>query len=198
VNLRVSLCNFVKNIRVVGVFRIAETVSRNFIGHGLLIGEPGRCHHGASHSLVVGLIGGLIFYRFVGYRLKGISKWRILGCYLLTLLSHPILDYFSSDTSYPFGVPLFWPFDGEYYISSISLFPDVQRNEDTVGSFFTSLMNSSNGWGVVIESLFAGSILFALLGFKGRSKVFVSVSCYIVSILCGLFYFSLQIKPNLI
>ena len=144
---------------------------------GLLIGEPGRCHHGPSHSLVVGLIGGLIFYRFVGYRLKEISKLRILGCSLLWLLSHPIFDCFSADTSYPFGVPLFWPFDGEYYMSSIPLFRDVQRDEDTVGSFFKSLMNSSNGWGVVIESLFAGSILFALLGFKSRSKVFISVSC---------------------
>ena len=40
---------------------------------GFLCGDPGRFHHGLSHSLAVGLIGALIFYRFVWHRLKGIS-----------------------------------------------------------------------------------------------------------------------------
>ena len=107
---------------------------------GFLCGEPGRFHHGPSHSLVVALLGALIFYRFAGHRLKGISKRRVLGCCLFSLLSHPILDYFSADTSKPFGVPLFWPFDTGYYMSPVSLFRDVQRNQDALGTFFTSII----------------------------------------------------------
>ena len=165
---------------------------------GFLCGEPGRFHHGPSHSLVVGLVGALIFYRFVEYRLKGISKKRIFGCCLVSLLSHPVLDYFSADTSKPFGVPLFWPFDTEYYMSPFPLFRDVQRNQDTIGTFFSTIINTNNAWGIAVESLFSGTILFALFAFKRRSKRVLSLSFFLLSILCGLFYYSLQIKPNLI
>jgi inner membrane protein len=164
---------------------------------GFLCGEPGRFHHGPSHSLVVGLVGALIFYRFVGYRLKGISKKRLFGCCLVSLLSHPVLDYFSADTSKPFGVPLFWPFDTEYYMSPFPLFRDVQRNQDTLGTFFSTIINTNNAWGIAVESLFSGTILFALFAFKRRSKRVLSLSFFLLSILCGLFYYSLQIKPNL-
>ena len=86
---------------------------------GFLCGDPGRFHHGPSHSFVVGLVGVLIFYRFACYWLTGISKKRLFGCCFVSLLSHPILDYFSADTSKPFGVPLFWPFDTEYQTKSL-------------------------------------------------------------------------------
>ena len=164
---------------------------------GFLCGEPGRFHHGPSHSLVVGLVGVLIFYRFACYWLTGISKKRIFGCCLVSLLSHPVLDYFSADTSKPFGVPLFWPFDTEYYMSSFPLFRDVQRNQDTLGTFFSTIINTNNAWGIAVESLFSGTILFALFAFKRRSKRVLSLSFFLLSILCGLFYYSLQIKPNL-
>ncbi|MBW1744928.1 MAG: metal-dependent hydrolase [Deltaproteobacteria bacterium] len=165
---------------------------------GFLCGEPGRFHHGPSHSLVVGLVGALIFYRFVRSRLKGISKKRIFGCCLVSLLSHPILDYLSADTSKPFGVPLFWPFDIGYYMSPVSLFRDVQRNQDTIGTFFASIINNNNAWGIAVESLFSGTILFALFAFKRRYKRVLSLFFFLLSMLCGLFYYSLQIKPNLI
>ena len=165
---------------------------------GFLCGEPGRFHHGPSHSLVGGLLGALIFCRFVGHRLKGISKKRIFGCCLVSLLSHPILDYFSADTFKPFGVPLFWPFDTGYYMSPVSLFRDVQRNQDALGTFFASIINTNNAWGIVMESLFAGTILFALFALKNRSKPVLSLSFFLMSVLCGLSYFTLQIKPNLI
>jgi inner membrane protein len=143
---------------------------------GFLCGDPGRFHHGPSHSLVVGLLGALIFYQSMRYWLTGISKKRIFGCCLVSLLSHPVLDYFSADTSKPFGVPLFWPFSSEYYISPFPLFRDVQRNQDTIGTFFSTIINTNNAWGILVESLFAGTILFALFAFKGRSKPVLSQS----------------------
>jgi len=165
---------------------------------GFLCGDPGRFHHGLSHSLVFGLIGALIFYRLAEYGLRGISKKRVFGCSLVSLLSHPVLDYFSADMSKPFGVPLFWPFDTEYYISPFPLFRDVQRNQDTIGTFFATIINTNNAWGIAVETLFAGTVLFAIFAFKSRSKPVLSLSSLLLSILCGLFYYSLQIKPNLI
>ena len=160
---------------------------------GFLCDDPGRFHHGPSHSLVVGLIGALIFYRFACYWLTVISKKRLFGCCLVSFLSHPILDYFSADTSKPFGVPLLWPFDTEYYISLFALFRHVRRNQDTLGTFFSTIINTNNAWGIVVESLFSGTILFAIFAFKMRSKRVLSLSFFLLSILSGLFYYSLQI-----
>ncbi len=170
---------------------LANSPDLDFLA-GLLCGSLGRFHHGPSHSLVVGLVAALIFYRFVEYGLKGISKRRILRYCLFSLLSHPILDYFSADTSKPFGVPLFWPFDPGYYISPFPLFLGVQRNQDTLGTFFASIINTNNAWGIVLESLFAGTILFALFAFKRRTKRGLSLSFFLLSVLCGLFYYSLH------
>ena len=125
---------------------------------GFLCADPGRFHHGSSHSLVVGLLGSMIFYRVAERKLSGISKRRVLGCCLFSLLSYPILDYFSADTSKLFGVPLFWPFDTWYYMSSFPFFRDVQKIlKYHFGTFFASIINTNNAWGIVVESLFAGN-----------------------------------------
>jgi hypothetical protein len=50
------------------------------------------------------------------------------------------------------------------------LFRDVQRNQDTFGIFFTSIINTNNAWGIAIESLFTGTILLAIFALKRRSK----------------------------
>lgn len=165
---------------------------------GFLCGEPGKYHHGLSHSILVCLIIALICYGLVTTRLSRILKKRILLCCLLSILSHPILDYFSLDTSKPLGVPLFWPFDSKYYMSSLSIFLDARRTENTVGTFFTSLISVHNGWELVLESLFAGIILSALFGFKNYSKPLRSLPCFLISLVCGVLYYFLQIKPHLL
>ncbi len=83
-------------------------------------------------------------------------------------------------------------------MSPVSLFRDVQRNQDTIGTFFATIINTNNAWGIVVESLFAGTILFAIFAFKRRFNPVLSLSFFLLSVLCGLFYYSLQIKPNLI
>ena len=162
---------------------------------GIFFGEPGKFHHGISHSIAFCLIIALISYSLVNSRLKGISRKRILACSLLSTLSHPILDYFSLDTSKPFGLPLFWPFDTQYYMSYLSIFRDARRIEDTVGTFFTSLISIHNGWELVLETLFAGIILCALFGFKTRTKPIRSLSCFLTSTLCGILYYLIQTSP---
>lgn len=165
---------------------------------GFIYGEPGKFHHGPSHSIFISLLITLICYRLLKNRLKSIAKKRFFVCFLLALFSHPLLDFLSEDTSIPFGVPLFWPLDCNYYISSLPFFQDVQRIDYSVASFFPSLLNANNGLGVIVESLFAGLILFALFGFKNYSKPLRSLSCFLISLICGFLYYLLQIRPNLI
>ena len=47
---------------------------------------------------------------------------------LVKAISHTLLDYFSRDTEHPYGVPLLWPLDNTYYISSVLVFSDFARS----------------------------------------------------------------------
>ena len=163
---------------------------------GLLYGELGKFHHGPSHSFLVCVIIAILVFYFVRYKFTRISNRRVLASCLLSLLSHPVLDYFSKDTSAPFGVPLFWPFDSNYYISSISLFNDVHRSEKTLVDFLVSLINSNNIWSVVLESLFSGTIIFCIYGLIKQSKRVIALTCFALSFMCGFVYFVMHIKPQ--
>jgi len=165
---------------------------------GFLYGKPGRFHHGPSHSIVISLLITFVCYASLRTYLNLISKKRIFSCFIFALLSHPVLDYFSEDTSIPFGIPLLWPFNFNYFISPLSLFQDVQRVDSTVVSFFSSLLNANNGLGVVVESLFAGIILFALCGLKNYSNPLRSFPCFLISMVCGVLYYFIQIRPYLL
>ena len=55
---------------------------------------------------------------------------------LIPASSHIFLDFFSSDTSFPYGIPLFWPFSYEYFMSPFPLFRDVIREGGSTPLFF--------------------------------------------------------------
>jgi inner membrane protein len=165
---------------------------------GFIIGDIGSFHHGPSHSFIISLALAFLFSVIGINWFKEISKSRIAAGFIISAFSHPILDYFSKDTSMPFGVPLFWPFKTNYYISPMHLFTDVQRNQDSIGNFFSSLLfNLNNIRGVLIESLFAGIILFAIIGIKSRSRPKVCLASFLISFLCALLYYNIQIQTAL-
>ena len=89
---------------------------------GLLVGDIGRYHNNATHSLVVGLAISLLFAAFLELR----NKARFLPWFMVLLISyesHVILDYF---TYGPRGVMLFWPITTERFIAPIFLFHGVR------------------------------------------------------------------------
>lgn len=149
---------------------------------GFVIGEPGKFHHGPSHSLFIAIFVALVFYLLFHKYWKTYSKRRILICTVLLVLSHPILDYFSADSSKLYGVPLFWPLDSEYYISSISLFRDVQRSDESVGSFFKTIVNRNNTLEFFFEMQIAGILIFTVLGYRNLSKPSLSFIFFIASL----------------
>src|SRR5690349_4456689 len=58
-------------------------------------------HHGFTHSLVFGWFVGLL----VAYCRT--FSWKSVMVYSLAILSHPVLDYFFTESQ---GIELFWPF----------------------------------------------------------------------------------------
>jgi inner membrane protein len=98
---------------------------------GLIIDQPAKFHHGPSHSLLVGIITGILVYLVARPFFSEISKRRLLLIFLIAGISHTLLDFLAVDTSFPYGVPLFWPFSEIYQISTVPIFLDVIRVDDS-------------------------------------------------------------------
>lgn len=99
---------------------------------GLLIGEANRYHHGITHSMGASVLAALFFS--ILFRIDNDFGKRTF-IFLSLFLSHIFLDYFSMDTSLPYGVPLFWPISERYYLSEIPVFIDIQRGN--IGLLFS-------------------------------------------------------------
>lgn len=121
---------------------------------GFLISQPNRFHHGPSHSILAAAIYSSILFCLIQRYFKGVSRKTLFFILLLSALSHPFLDVFSKDTSSPYGVPLFWPLSNDYQISSFPIFGEVLRKGASTTTFFLSLWNKNNFFGIFSEMLF--------------------------------------------
>ena len=119
---------------------------------GLLMGSPNRFHHQFVHSLgfacILGFLFGAYFKMMRGE--KFLPNASVFSC---IYASHIIMDFFTVDTRYPFGVPLFWPLTNRYFISPISIFLDIHRAAST-DKFFASLFGAHNLIASLIEICF--------------------------------------------
>jgi len=118
---------------------------------GLLIGEPDRFHHGASHSLAFAVLFALVFGLLLHITKIDSIRWSfpvLLGLYL----SHLGLDCLSIDTAEPYGMPLFWPMSRTYYTAGIAILPDIRRSNSS-NEFFASLFSAHNLRSVCVELL---------------------------------------------
>jgi len=136
---------------------------------GIIVGQPNAYHHGPSHSIVLALIAAVAVFS-ISYRyFHELGKVRYLLALLLVCASHTLLDFFSKDTGHPFGVPLLWPLHEDYFISSTSLFSDVERSSDPGFAFIMSLFNSHNLIAIAGESLFVIMVLSAAIAVRNRN-----------------------------
>jgi inner membrane protein len=134
---------------------------------GMLVGEPGRYHHGPSHSLGFAILFGLaVSLAILFLRLGDVVRNSIISFSLY--FSHVILDYFSTDTSLPYGVPLLWPLSAEYYIAPFAFLPDVQRAPSSGMEFIASVFSLHNLWAVTVESLMFIPLIFLMLVWNRR------------------------------
>jgi inner membrane protein len=125
---------------------------------GILVGRPNLYHHGIFHSLgaalAVAAIGGWIFSRHKKY------FWpAALGIFSLFSF-HLLLDFFSWDLVAPYGLPLFWPLSGRYFITASPFFLNITRSGAS-GDFFVSLFNRHNLAAALREVISLGGLALA-------------------------------------
>lgn len=109
---------------------------------GLFSGQPNLYHHQFTHSFAFAVIIAGVF--------AGVMKvdprkkfWASFLMLLAIYLSHILIDFFTLDTTAPFGEQLFWPFSQNYYISEIWIFRDIHKG-DTTGELFRNLFSTYN------------------------------------------------------
>jgi hypothetical protein len=82
--------------------------------------------------------------------------------------SHVLSDYLVQDPSYPFGVPLLWPWSDQYYMAPFAFLPRVDYPPDLLSakSYIFSLQNLAT---LCTEVLFFVPI-FIFVSFAKRSS----------------------------
>jgi inner membrane protein len=120
---------------------------------GFAVGDWGRYHQGASHSLGVALALG---FALAWLPLAGAGPWaRRWGLLTACSVSHLALDLVTRDARAPYGVPLLWPLSDAYVYTGIELFPNMRR-----GSLDIAL--SAGNWHVLaIEVALLGPVVLA-------------------------------------
>lgn len=135
---------------------------------GIFIGLPNYYHHGPSHSIILAFFAALVVYAVTSKYFNELDKKRYSLILIVAAISHTLLDYFSRDTGYPYGVPLLWPLDNSYHISSVSLFLDVERSGEPGMAFISSIFNTHNLIAIAGELLFIAMILSMVVSIRYR------------------------------
>lgn len=95
---------------------------------GILMGNPGRFHHGPFHSLGMAVGLSLVIGVLIAFLGKQHSFIKTTGLVFILIFSHLVLDFITEDPNPPFGFPLFWPLSDSNYISSQPILPYVMRD----------------------------------------------------------------------
>lgn len=135
---------------------------------GIFIGQPNYYHHGPSHSIFLALIAALAVYAITNKYFNELDNKKYSLMLIVTAISHTLLDYFSRDTGHPYGVPLLWPLDNTYYISTVSLFSDIQRSGEPGMAFILSIFNTHNLIAIAGELLFIAMVLSMVVTIRYR------------------------------
>jgi len=102
---------------------------------GIFIGNPGRFHHGLSHSLAFGVlitfITCIILKSLKYFCSYSFSRLAFMGC--LLYISHLLLDLITLDDFFPYGIQALWPFVSEYITPPFYVFSNVARSSLDAG-----------------------------------------------------------------
>lgn len=103
------------------------------------------------------------------YYTRGKSFSKIFWLCFISYLSHLIVDFFCSDRRLPFGIPLFWPISGEYFISPAPLFLGVHHVAYTSAStieWFEGIFSLYNIGAITLEVVLL--VPFVFFGLRYR------------------------------
>ena len=146
---------------------IANAADLDFLP-GMFVGVPNRYHHGVSHSIGFALLFAAAC-SFLLLFFKRDAFTRYFTIFFCLYCSHIALDYLSTDTSLPYGVPLFWPLNNEYYIAPFAFLPDIWRGSSAGVEFFVSLLSLHNLWAISSEFLLLSPCILLILAWRKRA-----------------------------
>lgn len=139
---------------------------------GLLLGSPALYHQGITHSIVFGCILSLLTATV--YACGGRPFLRILYFCSCSYLSHLVLDFVGPDGRPPYGIPLFWPFSKEHFISPIQVFWGMHHASSSTASrwaWIQGIVSPYNVRAIIIEVIvIAPFVYFATLYSKKLYK----------------------------
>ena len=110
---------------------------------GIILGEPSRFHHGATHSLLFAFVLAVVACQFYSVIFRRKTAFWI---FLVVTGSHLFLDCLTLDTAPPYGLPLLWPFSHACFRFPFSLFLYVER-----AMSLRVLLSWHNFWAVFLE-----------------------------------------------
>ncbi len=141
---------------------------------GILLGRPALYHQGASHSFLSALIVSIVLTAFFHRRARRflVIAWlAIFSAYV----SHLGLDLLGPDRRPPYGIPLFWPWSAETYLSPVQVFPGVHHATRTgvvTGEWLARTLSARNLLGPVMECAVLGPpFLVAELWARRRARM---------------------------
>ena len=157
------------NIRLILMTLIlANLADLDFI-FGWVSGDPNQYHHQWTHSLffmfsiaIIVCAGRWLLSR-PHYFKSGIYVGAVLG-------SHVLLDFFTKDRSFPYGMQLFWPVSNEFFISPLTVFDDVNKASSNT-DFIPSLFCRHNLMTVLLEVLILSPVLISILFLQYRRRM---------------------------
>jgi membrane-bound metal-dependent hydrolase YbcI (DUF457 family) len=128
---------------------------------GLLVGQPSRWHHWATHSVAAAIVFALLVAPLVRRILGPPHGWATL--LLAAYGSHLALDWLTVDRTVPQGIPLLWPVSATVFLSPIPLFTDIHH-----GASWEAFVNSHNVGAALREALLVGLPVAAFCGLRLR------------------------------
>lgn len=126
---------------------------------GLLVADPSRYHHWATHSLIAALAFAVLF-GYSARREPGLAGRRVT-LFGLAYGSHLGLDYVTQDLTLPQGIPLLWPWSSATFIAPVTLFWELHH-----GASWGAFVNWHNAGAVLIEALVLGPPVAGLCAWR--------------------------------
>jgi inner membrane protein len=131
---------------------------------GLLVGNPSRYHHWATHSLLAALVFALLVAPLAGPVLG--APGRGTAVLAAAYLSHLALDWVTVDRTVPRGIPLLWPASDAVFLAPVQLFADIHH-----GASWQAFVNWHNASAVLTEAVVLGGPVAALCARRLRRPV---------------------------
>lgn len=135
---------------------------------GILIGDPGKYHHGASHSLLAAVavgMAGMLLARIARY--PHVARLGVVIC--LAYVSHLLLDAMAPLDDAGRGVPFFWPLMNHYFVSPIRVFMGIGLGPSR-GGLLESLLTPHNfmALGLEVAVVVAATVVARLVARRMR------------------------------